>query len=82
MEVTVEVLAKVAIEVLVVLLDWGVGNLIYYYIVVQVGSGFNIDTGAALYLTVAAEAAAEVITEITVEVLVEVASRLGYRSQI
>jgi hypothetical protein len=52
-EIAVEVLTEVTAEVLIILLDRGVGNLVYYYIVVQAGLGFNIDTGAALYLTVA-----------------------------
>ena len=47
------VLAEVAAEVLVVLLDWGVGNFVYRYIVVQAGSGFDVDTGAAPCSTVA-----------------------------
>ena len=42
------------------------------YIVVQAGLGFDIDTGTALYLTVAAEAAVEVIAEITTEIAAEV----------
>ena len=51
-KVAVEALIEVAIEVLIILFNWGVGNLIYYYIVVQAGLGFNIDTSTALYLTV------------------------------
>ena len=43
-----------------------------YYIVVQAGLGFNINTGATLYSTVAAEAAVEVIAEITAEITTEV----------
>ena len=48
-----EVLIEVTTEVLVILLNWGVGNLVYYYIVVQAGLEFNVDTGAILYSTVA-----------------------------
>jgi len=33
-EVALEVLAEVAVEVLVVRLDWGVGDLVYRYVVV------------------------------------------------
>ena len=40
-------------EVIIVQLNRGVGNLIYYYIVVQAGLGFDVDTGAALCSTVA-----------------------------
>ena len=83
-------------EVFVVRLNQGVRNFVYYYIVVQAGSGFDINTSAALYLTVAGrwqifvEVAAEVITEITAEIAAEVAAeviaeatnRLGYRLQI
>ena len=47
------VLAEVATEVLVIQLDQGVGNLVYRYIVVQAGSGFDVDAGAALCSTVA-----------------------------
>ena len=35
---------------------------------VQAGLGFDVNTGAALYLIVAAKAAVEVITEITTEI--------------
>ena len=52
-EIAAEVFAEVAAEVLVVLLDWGVGNLVYHCVVVQAGSGFDVDTGAALHSTVA-----------------------------
>jgi hypothetical protein len=51
-EVLTEVLAEVAAEVLAVQLDQGVGNLVYHYIVVQAGLGFNIDTSTTLYSTV------------------------------
>jgi len=54
-EITAEVateVAAVAAKVLIIQLNQGVGNLIYYYIVVQAGSGFNINTGAALCSTV------------------------------
>ena len=71
-EVDAEVTVEITMEIFVVRFDWGVRNLIYYYIVVQAGSGFDVDTSAALYLTVAVEAAAEVIMEITTEILVEV----------
>ena len=53
MDITAEILVEIAIEVLVVLLDWGVRNLIYYYIVVQAGLGFNINTNTTSCLTVA-----------------------------
>ena len=56
-EVVAEVAAKIAVEVaaevLVIWLDWGVGNLVHCCVVVQAGSGFNVDTGAALCSTVA-----------------------------
>ena len=48
-----EVFIEVTTEVLVILLDRGVGNFVYYYIIVQAGLGFNINTSAAPYLTVA-----------------------------
>ena len=38
---------------------------------VQAGSGFNVDTGAA-------EVLAEVIAEVATEITTEVAARLGY----
>ena len=44
---------NLAIKVLIVQLDWGVGNFVYYYIVVQAGSEFDVDTGVFLYSTVA-----------------------------
>jgi hypothetical protein len=75
-EVLVEVAAKVltevlteAAEVLIVQLNRGVGNLVYRYVVVQAGLGFNIDTSAA-------EAAAEALAEILAEVLAEVLASL------
>ena len=52
------------------------------YIVVQAGLGFDIDTGAALCLTVAGrwqifvEVAAEVITEVAAEIATEVAAKV------
>ena len=52
-EIAAEVLTKVATEILVVQLDQGVRNLVYCYVVVQAGSGFNVDTNTALYSTVA-----------------------------
>ena len=52
-EILVGVLAEVAAEVLVVQLDQGVGNLVHRCVVVQAGSGFDVDTGAALCSTVA-----------------------------
>ena len=52
-EVIAEITTEIAIEILVVRLNRGVKNLVYYYIVVQAGSGFNVDAGAALYSTVA-----------------------------
>ena len=52
-DITAEVLVEVTTEVLVVLLNRGVGNLVHHYIVVQAGSGFNVDTGAAPCSTVA-----------------------------
>ena len=42
-----------AAEVLVVRLDRGVGNFVYRYMVVQAGSGFDINTSTALCSTVA-----------------------------
>jgi Mg2+/Co2+ transporter CorB len=51
-EVLVKVFAEVAAKVLAVQLNQGVGNLVYCYIVVQVGLEFNINTSAALCLTV------------------------------
>ena len=53
MDIAAEVLREVAAEVLIVLLNWGVGNLVYCYMVVQVGLGFNINTSTVLYSTVA-----------------------------
>jgi hypothetical protein len=47
-------------EVFVVRLDQGVRNFVHCSVVIQANSGFDVDTGAALYLTVAAEVAAEV----------------------
>ena len=67
-----EVITEITIEFFVVRLNWGVGNFVYYYIVVQAGSGFDIDTNTALYLTVAAKATAEVITEIATKITAEV----------
>ena len=52
-EVIIEITTEVAAEVVVVRLDGGVGNLVYRYVVVQAGLGFDVDTGAALCLTVA-----------------------------
>ena len=52
-EIAAEVLVQVVAEILVVRLDWGVKNFIYRYMVVQAGSGFDVDTGAALCSTVA-----------------------------
>ena len=49
-EVNTEVAIEITIEILVVRLDRGVRNLVYYYVVVWTGSEFNID--AALYSTV------------------------------
>ena len=54
MEVVTEVTAEVvAAEVVIVRLNWGVGNLVHCYVVVQAGLGFDVDTGAALCSTVA-----------------------------
>ena len=52
-EIAAGVIAEVTAEVLVVRLDRGVGNLVHHYVVVQAGSGFDVDTSAALYSTVA-----------------------------
>jgi hypothetical protein len=61
-EVAVEVFIELAAaEVLIIRLDRGVGNLVYCYMVVQAGLGFDINTGAA-----------EATTEVLVEVLIEV----------
>ena len=65
-EVLTKVLAEVTAKALVVQLNQGVANLSYCYIVVQAGSGFNINTGTTLCLTVT--------TKIT--------SGLGYHLQI
>ena len=67
-----EVVAEIAIEFLIIRLDWGVGNFVYYYIVVQAGLGFDVDTSTALYLTVATEAAVEIAVEVLVEVVAEI----------
>ena len=48
-----DVVAEITAEFLVVRLDRGVGNLVYHYVVVQAGSGFDVDTGAAPCSTVA-----------------------------
>jgi hypothetical protein len=69
------VLAEVAAKVLVVQLSRGVGNLIYRYIVVQAGLGFNVDTGAA-------EAATEVTGKVAAEVLVELAGGTELKAQV
>ena len=65
-----------------------------YYIIIQAGLGFDVNTSTALYLTVAAKAAAEVVieiateiaaeltTEIAAEITAEITTRLGYRLQI
>ena len=69
-------------EVLVVQLNWGVGNFVHRYVVVQAGSGFDVDTGAALCSTVAgrwqifAEVVAEVVAEIAAEIAAEVAAEV------
>jgi hypothetical protein len=47
------VVPDLAAEVLVVRLDRGVGNFVHCCVVVQAGSGFDVDTGAALCSTVA-----------------------------
>ena len=52
-EILTEILAGVAAEVLVVQLDQGVGNLVHHCVIVQAGSGFDVDTGVALCSTVA-----------------------------
>ena len=52
-DITTEVFTEVVIEVFIVLLNQGVGNLIYYYIVIQAGLGFNINTSTTLCLIVA-----------------------------
>ena len=52
-EIAAEVLAEVIAEILVVRLDQGVGNLVHRCVVVQAGSGFDVDTGAAPCSTVA-----------------------------
>ena len=55
-EVLAEVAAvavEIAAEVLVVQLDRGVGSLVHRCVVVQAGSGFDVDTGAAPCSTVA-----------------------------
>ena len=62
-EIATEVNTEVATKILIIQFNRGVGNLIYHYIVVQAGSGFNVDTNAALYSTVAAEVA-EVAAEV------------------
>ena len=67
-----KIVAEITTEFFIIRLDRGVKNLVYCYIVVQAGSGFNIDTNTALYSTVAAEAAAEVVAEIAAEIAVEV----------
>ena len=53
MDITAEILVEITIEVLVVLLNWGVGNFVYYYIIVQAGLGFDINTNTTSCLTVA-----------------------------
>ena len=52
-EILIGVLIEVATEVFIIQLNQGVGNFVYYYIVVQAGLGFDVDTGAILYLIVA-----------------------------
>ena len=52
-DLAAEVLAEITAEFFVVRLDRGVKNFVHRYIVVQAGSGFDVDTGAALYSTVA-----------------------------
>ena len=52
-EIAAEVLAEVTAEIFVVRLDQGVRNLVYYCVVVQAGSGFDVDTGAIPCSTVA-----------------------------
>ena len=47
------------------------------YIVVQAGLGFDIDTGAALYSTVAVEVAVEVIIEIAAETAAEITAEIA-----
>jgi hypothetical protein len=63
-ELFAEPFVEVLTEVLVVRLNQGVRNLVYRCIVVQVGLGFDVDTGAA-------EATAEVAAEVLAEVLIE-----------
>jgi hypothetical protein len=78
-EITVEVfggvLAKVAAEVFVIWLDQGVGNLVYYYMVVQAGLGFDVDTSTALYLIITVEVAAEVAAKGVAEIATEIIGR-------
>ena len=64
-------------EVLVIQLNRGVKNFVYYYIVVQAGLGFDVDAGATLYLTVAAEATVEVVAEIAMEIAAELAAEIA-----
>ena len=52
-EITAEIAVEIAAEFFVVQLNWGVGNFVYYYIVVQAGLGFNINTSTTLCLIVA-----------------------------
>ena len=52
-DLAAEVLVEITAEFLVIRLDQGVGNFVYHYIVVQAGSGFDVDTSAALCLIVA-----------------------------
>ena len=51
-EVFMEVVTDIVTEFLIVQLNWGVKSLVYHYMVVQAGLGFNIDANTALYLTV------------------------------